>query len=169
MYKLLVETISLQWSQIWKYIQNVHSPSCSLNNVLSFTNKVQNCFTSTKTTTPTINASKSIKHQSTFSKRNTFGERTECLSKADVRHINSQIKGSEKGKDPCHSRCPFIEITFLYKIPSRESRLYQRQNKGHLNLEKSLHGNKKIITGIVRTPPGDQSLVLSSWSRGAEE
>ena len=27
---------------------------------------------------------------------------------------------------------------------------------------KTLHGNKKIISGNMRTPPGDQSVLLSS-------
>ena len=48
------------------------------------------------------------------------------------------------------------------KIPFRKSRLYQRQKKGHLNLEKTFHGNKKIISGNMRTPRGDQSLLLSN-------
>ena len=46
------------------------------------------------------------------------------------------------------------------------STLYQRQTKGHVKVEKSLYGNKKIISGIMRTPPGDQSLFSSSWSMG---
>ena len=48
------------------------------------------------------------------------------------------------------------------KIPFRNSRLYQRQKKDHLNLERTLHGNKKIISGNMGTPSGDQSLLLSS-------
>ena len=39
------------------------------------------------------------------------------------------------------------------KIPFRNSRLYQRQKKGRLNLERALLGNKEIISGNMRTHP----------------
>ena len=86
--------------------------------------------------------------QSTFSKRNTFGARTECPS----------YKQSNKGIR--ERRCSFYRDTRLTE--NSVTVLYQRQKMGHPNLEKSLHGNKKIISRIMRTPPYDQSLLLSS-------
>ena len=109
-----------------------------------------------------------IRLRSTFSKRNTFGARTKCLSKTDVRLINSQIKGSEKGKDQLLISFLIPRYPSYKKILLRESRLYHRQKKGHLNLEKSLHvhGNKKIICRIMRTQIRSSIHGRSSWWSG---
>ena len=93
--------------------------------------------------------------QSTFSKRNTLGR---ALSARLIKQSNERNRES---KGPTVD-VRFTEIPFLYKFPLRQSPLYQRQKMGHPNLEKSLHGNKKIISRIMRTPPYDQSLLLSS-------
>ena len=65
--------------------------------------------------------------QSTFSKRNTFGARTECPS------YKQSNEGIRERKGPTVD-VRFTEIPDLWKIPLRESRLYQRQKMGHPNL-----------------------------------
>ena len=57
--------------------------------------------------------------QSTFSKRNTFGARTECPS------YKQSNKGIRERKGPTVD-VRFTEIPVLQKIPLRESRPYQR-------------------------------------------
>ena len=84
-----------------------------------------------------------------------FGASTECPSYKQSNERNRERKGPTVD-------VRFTEIPFLYKFPLRQSPLYQRQKMGNPNLEKSLHGNKKIISRIMRTPPCDQSLRLSS-------
>ena len=56
----------------------------------------------------------------------------------------------------------YRDTLFIENSVKRGSTVLERQKKGHLNLEKSLHGNRKIISRIMRTPPGDQSHLLSS-------
>ena len=80
--------------------------SCSLNNVISF-NYRSFLLTRFKTASPIQNNNNNktrltLVKPSGASKRflgGNFGTRTECLFKTDVRLINCQIKGSEKGKD----------------------------------------------------------------------
>ena len=65
--------------------------------------QVQNCFTRTKkSTTTTKHSQLTLVGASGTSKlflRGNFGARTDCLFKTDVRLINCQIRGSQKGKD----------------------------------------------------------------------
>ena len=64
-------------------------------------NQVQNCFTSKKNnnnnkTQLTLVGASGI---SKLFLRGNFGARTDCMFKTDVRLINCQIRGSQKGKD----------------------------------------------------------------------
>ena len=92
--------------------------------------------------------------QSTFSKRNTFGARTECPS------YKQSNKGIRERKGPT------VDVLLIENSVKRVDCAKDRRKA--TSLEKSWHGNEKIISRIMRTALGDQSLILSVFIEGEQ-